>query len=245
MGLGPGGLDQLEPHPRLDPEGAAIGSKQAGEIGAIGAEEIRSGRNHPPIGQHHVKADRAIDHGAAARAPEHPVLAHPPADGGADARKRAPGERAQPARGERGVERLPGAADLDEGGKIGLVDLDDPVERPGIDEDVRPGSIEIAAGVAHPPAARDDGDPGARGSADPGGKLIDALRAQHCQRRCTLAIDIVAEQGEACRIGEQRLLGHGGAQGGKRIVGGKAGHQAGSIAASPAASPSASGRVSG
>ncbi len=244
IGEGLGLAHQFEPHPRLDTERPAIGGEETGKVGAIGAEEIGAGGDDRPVGEHHVKADRTVHHAAAACTPEGAVLAHPAAHRGADARQGAPRQRPQPTRGERAVERVPADPGFDGGDHVSLVDFDDRVERGGVDQQERPAVIKIAAGIAHPPAARDDGDACRRCRANPGGKFLDRCRAEHREGLAPVREHVVAVQCKAGRISQQRRLRHGLSQRGKRIVVSKAGHHAGSGAAGEG-SGSASGKLSG
>nr|WP_292680816.1 hypothetical protein [Novosphingobium sp.] len=180
---------------RLDAQRPGIGAEQAGDIRAEAAQEMVAGIDHRSIGQHHLHRHHALHEGAVLPgAPEGAVLAHTPADAGLDARKRAPQRGAQAQRLKRLVQLLPAAPGLYRHGHVGLIDVQHAVHRAQVHQNRLRIVLDIAAGIAQPRAARDDGQAIARGGGDPGAQFLDRRRAQHRLGQGAAIVDVVAHR---------------------------------------------------
>ena len=235
--------DQPQRDLGLDPKRAAIGKEQPDHVGPVGPRETCADGHQRAVGQRDLERQAAFGGGAVARAaPEDAVLAHPSADRRLEAGQRAPHRRSQPARGEFGMQRRPGAAGFDGDRHRALVHLQHAVHRGEVEQHRAIGLGRVAAGIAHPSTARDDRMAGAGGGRDRCGKLVLVERADNGGGRAAAREDVVRVEVERLRI--RRDFGAGRSQRFRQRGLGQRRHQAAPAAARTGAG-SASGKSSG
>ena len=194
---------QLEGDLGLDAQSAGVGEEQAHQVRPVGTGEMLAQAHQRSVCQRDFQREAALHRSSMPPgAPEDTVLAHASANRGLETRKRAPHRGAQPERLEGGVKRSPGAAGFYRDGHAVLVDREDPVHSGKIEQHRARHIGRIAAGVAHPPATRDNRMSGAGRSANRGSELMLVARADHGSKRRARCVDVTAVKFETGRIGQ-------------------------------------------
>jgi hypothetical protein len=110
------------------------------------------------------------------------------------------------------MQRVPGAAGLDRGGHVGLVDVEDAVHAADVDQQGPGRRSDIAARIAHPAAARDDRYAfiGCRG--DGLGECFRAVGPDHGKRCRPFLEHVLRVKIAFARIGDDPVAAKDGAE---------------------------------
>ena len=166
-----------------------------------------AGRHHGPVGQHDLEAQHAFGGGPTdARTMEQAVLRKRATDRGIGTRKRPPIGRAEAERRQRLVEFLPGASGLDQHIHVVGVDLDDCVHAAHVDEDRAIARGDIAPGIGHAAAARDDGASGLGRACYTGRKLFERTGADNAHRRFARSPAEIGREETTIDVADQQVV---------------------------------------